>query len=79
MLRIGRALGSEGLALGSVGNRRELSTGTCLTEAASELAGIEPTPPTPKGAGYVRLDNLATVGTGHVLFRGADKGQIFER
>ena len=33
----GRALGSEGLALGSVGNRRELSTGTCLTEA-----GIEP-------------------------------------
>jgi hypothetical protein len=37
MLRIGRALGSEDLALGSVGNRRELSTATCLTEA-----GIEP-------------------------------------
>jgi hypothetical protein len=37
MLRIGRALGSEGLALGSVGNRRALSNGTCLTDA-----GIEP-------------------------------------
>ncbi len=37
MLHISRALGSEGLALGSDGNRRELSTGTCLNEA-----GIEP-------------------------------------
>jgi hypothetical protein len=27
------------------------------------LAGIEPTPPAPKGAGYVRLDHSATVGT----------------
>jgi hypothetical protein len=27
-----------------------------------ELAGIEPTPPAPKGAGYVRLDHSATVG-----------------
>jgi hypothetical protein len=37
MLRIGLALGSEGLALGGVGNRRKWSIGTCLTEA-----GIEP-------------------------------------
>jgi hypothetical protein len=28
----------------------------------SELAGIEPTPPASKGAGYVRLDHSATVG-----------------
>ncbi len=27
---------------------------------ASELAGIEPTPPAPKGAGYVRLDHSGT-------------------
>ncbi len=28
---------------------------------ASELAGIEHTPPAPNGAGYVRLDHSATV------------------
>jgi hypothetical protein len=32
------------------------------TFSASELVGIEPTPPAPKGAGYVRLDHSATVG-----------------
>jgi hypothetical protein len=31
------------------------------TFSASELAGIEPTPPAPKGTGYVRLDHSATV------------------
>ncbi len=35
----GRALGSEGLSggIGSVGNRRELSTGTCLSKAGQVL------------------------------------------
>jgi hypothetical protein len=32
------------------------------TFCASELAGIEPTPPASKGTGYVRLDHSATVG-----------------
>jgi hypothetical protein len=31
-------------------------------KARFELAVIEPTPPAPKGAGYVRLDHSATVG-----------------
>jgi hypothetical protein len=41
MLSIGLALGSEGLALGSVGIRRELSTGTCLTEAGIKPGTLE--------------------------------------
>ncbi len=40
-------------------NRQRRKEGTFC---ASELAGIEPTPPAPKGAGYVRLDHSATVG-----------------
>ncbi len=38
-------------------NRQRRKEGTF---SASELAGIEPTPPAPKGAGYVHLDRSAT-------------------
>jgi hypothetical protein len=41
-------------------NRQRRKDGTFC---ASELAGIEPTPPAPKGAGYVRLDHSATGAT----------------
>jgi hypothetical protein len=37
------------------------------TFSASELAGIEPTPPAPKAAGYVRLDLSVLRGEGTVL------------
>ncbi len=46
--------------LSFISNRQRRKEGTFC---ASELAGIEPTPPAPKGAGYVRLDHSATVGT----------------
>ncbi len=42
-----------------ISNRQRRKEGTFC---ASELAGIEPTPPAPKGAGYVLLDHSATVG-----------------
>jgi hypothetical protein len=45
--------------LSFITNRQRRKEGTFC---ASELAGIEPTPPAPKGAGYVRLDHSATVG-----------------
>ncbi len=45
--------------LSFISNRQRRYEGTF---SASELAGIEPTPPAPKGAGYVRLDHSATVG-----------------
>jgi hypothetical protein len=45
--------------LSFITNRQLRNEGTFC---ASELAGIEPTPPAPKGAGYVRLDHSATVG-----------------
>ncbi len=45
--------------LSFITNRQRQNEGTFC---ASELAGIEPTPPAPKGAGYVRLDHSATVG-----------------
>jgi hypothetical protein len=45
--------------LSFISNRQRRKEGTFC---ASELAGIEPTPPAPKGAGYVRLDHSATVG-----------------
>jgi hypothetical protein len=37
------------------------------TFCASEWAGIEPTPPAPKGAGYVRLDHSATVDIDNIV------------
>jgi hypothetical protein len=40
--------------LSFISNRQRRKEGTFY---ASELAGIEPTPPAPKGAGYVRLDH----------------------
>jgi hypothetical protein len=43
--------------LSFISNRHRRNEGTF---SASELAGIEPTPPAPKGAGYVRLDHSAT-------------------
>jgi hypothetical protein len=49
--------GTKGLSF--ITNRQRWNEGTFC---ASELAGIEPTPPAPKGAGYVRLDHSATVG-----------------
>jgi hypothetical protein len=45
--------------LSFIANRQRRKEGTF---SSSELAGIEPTPPAPKGAGYVRLDHSATVG-----------------
>jgi hypothetical protein len=45
--------------LSFISNRQRRNEGTFC---ASELAGIEPTPPAPKGAGYIRLDHSATVG-----------------
>jgi hypothetical protein len=50
-------LNSEGLSF--ITNRQRRNEGTFC---ASELTGIEPTQPTPKGAGYVRLDHSATGG-----------------
>jgi hypothetical protein len=40
-----------------ISNRQRRKEGTFC---ASEVAGIEPTPPAPKGSGYVRFDHLAT-------------------
>jgi hypothetical protein len=57
-----RALENKGLSF--ISNRQRLKEGTFC---ASELAGIEPTPPAPKGAGYVRLDHSATVGINCIL------------
>ena len=37
--------------------------------SASGLAGIEPTPPAPKGAGYVRHDHSATVSMTLIKYR----------
>jgi len=45
--------------LSFISNRQRRKEGTFC---ASGLAGIEPTPPAPKGAGYVRHDHSATVG-----------------
>jgi hypothetical protein len=50
--------------LSFISNRQRRKEGTFCE---SELAGIEPTPPAPKGAGYVRLDHSATVGIQHVV------------
>ncbi len=47
--------------LSFISNRQRRKEGTFC---ASEFAGIEPTPPAPKGAGYVRLDHSATVQSG---------------
>jgi len=44
--------------LSFISNRQRRKEGTFC---ASGLAGIEPTPPAPKGAGYVRHDHSATV------------------
>ncbi len=52
-----RASQKKGLSF--ISNRQRRNEGTFC---ASELAGIEPTQPAPKGAGYVRLDHSATVG-----------------
>jgi hypothetical protein len=53
----GQVSNKKGLSF--ISNRQRWKEGTFC---ASELAEIEPTPPAPKGAGYVRLDHLATVG-----------------
>jgi hypothetical protein len=50
-------LGKKGLSF--ITNRQRQNEGTLW---ASELAGIEPSPPAPKGAGYVSLDHSATGG-----------------
>jgi hypothetical protein len=46
-------------------NRQRRKEGTFC---ASELAGIEPTPPAPKGAGYVLLDHSATASTQNMYY-----------
>ncbi len=51
--------GTKKKGLSFVSNRQRRKEGTFC---ASELAGIEPTPPAPKRAGYVLLDHSATVG-----------------
>jgi hypothetical protein len=48
------AASDKGLSF--ITNRQRRNEGTFC---ASELAGIEPTPPAPKEAGYVRLDHSA--------------------
>jgi hypothetical protein len=53
----------NGLSFISTRQRRKESTFCAL-----ELAGIEPTPPAPKGAGYVRLDHSATVGAEWIIY-----------
>jgi hypothetical protein len=55
----------KGLSL--ITNRQGRNEGTFC---ASELAGIEPTPPAPKGAGYVRLVHSAT---GEALFASSER------
>jgi hypothetical protein len=52
-----RLLKKKGLSFISNCHRRHEGT-----FSASELAGIEPTPPAPKGAGYVSFDHLGTIG-----------------
>ncbi len=54
-------------------NHQRLKEGTFC---ASELAGIEPTPPAPKGAGYVRLDHSATGGMKYIYLRGYKKSCV---
>jgi hypothetical protein len=51
------AFGNYKKGLSFITNRQRRNEGTF---SASELAGIEPTPPAPKGAGYVRLHHSAT-------------------
>jgi hypothetical protein len=64
--RFGRCAGTatriQKKGLSFISNRHRRNEGTF---SASEFAGIEPTPPAPKGAGYVRLDHSATVGIDH--------------
>jgi len=53
---MGQNVKKNGLSF--IKNRQRRNEGTFC---ASELAGIEPTPPAPKGEEYVRLDHSATV------------------
>ncbi len=44
--------------------------------SASELAGIEPTPPAPKGAGYVVLDHSATASISRIMISSAQFAEV---
>ncbi len=52
-------IGPDKMGLSFIAYRQRRNEGTF---SASELAGIEPTPPASKVAGYVCLDHLATIG-----------------
>jgi hypothetical protein len=70
------AAGLQKKGLSFITNRQRRNEGTFC---APELAGIEPTPPAPKGAGYVRLDHSATVGMARYQSRAWHLGRQLHR